>query len=157
ANSKLAASASVAEVSGFGLAGGLVQLCTAPGSILVDAVSFVVSAVSIGRIQAREPEPAPQPPPHLGRAIAEGLGAIVRDPLLRSAAAGALVQEFFGGLYGALVVLYMARDLGFAPGILGAIWAVGGLSSLLGAMASAPLARRYGSGPAMIVGLFLCS
>jgi hypothetical protein len=46
-NSKLSASASVAEFGGLGLAGWLVQLFTAPVTILIDAVSFVISAISI--------------------------------------------------------------------------------------------------------------
>jgi len=57
-NSKLAASASVAEVGGPGLAGLLVQALTAPIAVLVDAVSYVVSSVSLLRIRAREPDPA---------------------------------------------------------------------------------------------------
>jgi predicted MFS family arabinose efflux permease len=48
-------------------------------------------------------------------------------------------------------------DLGFAAGILGTIWALGGLSSLIGAVSAGPTTRRFGIGPAMIVGLFLYS
>jgi hypothetical protein len=60
------------------------------------------------------------------------LSAVLHHRLLRVLAACTLSKEFFGGMYDALVVLYMARDLGFAPGILGTIWAVGGVSSLIG-------------------------
>ena len=55
-NSKLATSSSLAEIGGPGLAGGLVQLIGAPFAILVDAISFGVSAISLGLI--RRPEPA---------------------------------------------------------------------------------------------------
>ena len=51
----------------------------------------------------------------------------------------------------------MVRDLGFAAGILGTIWALGGLSSLIGAVSAGPTTRRFGIGPAMIVGLLLYS
>jgi len=54
-------------------------------------------------------------------------------------------------------VLYMVRDLGFAAGILGTIWALGGLSSLIGAVSAGPATRRFGIGPAMILGLILYS
>jgi MFS family permease len=67
------------------------------------------------------------------------------------------LKELFGGIYGALVVLYMVRDLGFAPGILGTIWALGGLSSFVGAVSAGPTTRRIGMGPAMIVALVLYS
>src|SRR5688572_7682732 len=40
-NSKLETTASIAEVGGFGIAGWLVQLITAPGAVLVDALSFL--------------------------------------------------------------------------------------------------------------------
>src|SRR4051812_18757111 len=46
-NSKLATSSSLAEIGGPGLAGGMVQLIGAPFAILVDAISFAVSAVSL--------------------------------------------------------------------------------------------------------------
>ncbi len=51
-NSKLATSSSLAEIGGPGLGGGLVQLIGAPFAILVDAVSFVVSAISLVLIRS---------------------------------------------------------------------------------------------------------
>ena len=56
-NSKLTASASVAEVAGFGLGGALVQALTGPLAIGVDALTYVVSAISL--LLIRQPEPAP--------------------------------------------------------------------------------------------------
>jgi len=154
-NSKLSASASVSEIAGFGLAGWLVQLLTAPIAILIDAISFVVSAISLRQIQTPERAAARNVKPDMRREIAEGLAAVLGDPLLRVTTASQISREFCFGVYGALVVLYMARDLGFAPGILGTIWAVGGISSLIGAMVTGRTVRRFGIGPAMIVGLFL--
>ncbi|HXJ41427.1 MAG TPA: MFS transporter, partial [Bryobacteraceae bacterium] len=72
-------------------------------------------------------------------------------------AACTLSKEFFGGMFGPLVLLYLVRDVGFSPGVLGSIFAVGGVSSLLGAMAVVPLARRFGRGASMIIGLLLFS
>jgi len=58
-NSKLSASASAAEFGGLAVAGWLVQLFTAPLTILIDAVSFAVSAISISLV--RTPEQAVPP------------------------------------------------------------------------------------------------
>src|SRR6185503_861681 len=73
-NSRLAASTSLAEIGGPGLAGGLVQAVGAPFAILVDAISYVVSAISL--VLIRKPEP-PRPPraasTHIRQEIAEGL------------------------------------------------------------------------------------
>ena len=48
ANSKLALTESIADISGPGLTGLLVQLITAPMAILLDALSFLCSAVPSG-------------------------------------------------------------------------------------------------------------
>ncbi|MDQ3855187.1 MAG: MFS transporter, partial [Chloroflexota bacterium] len=150
-NSKLSASNAVAEVGGFGIAGWLVQLLTAPLAILVDAVSFVVSALSVWLIRARETRPEPSgESASMRREIAEGAREVLHHPVLRPLAGCTLILELFGGMYGAVVVLYMVRGLGFEPGILGMIWGVGGASSLLGALLATRLARRWGIGPAMI-------
>src|SRR5207247_8338853 len=61
-NSRLATSSSIAEIGGPGFAGALVQIVSAPFAILVDAVSFVVSAVSLMLIRAPEPAPPPREP-----------------------------------------------------------------------------------------------
>jgi hypothetical protein len=44
----------------------------------------------------------------------------------------------------------MARDVGFASGILGTIWAFGGISSFIGAVTTDAVIKRFGIGPAMI-------
>ena len=58
ANSNLALTMSVAEVTGPALTGLLVKLISAPVAILLDAASFVVSALSIAWIARPEPPPA---------------------------------------------------------------------------------------------------
>ncbi|HMN60295.1 MAG TPA: MFS transporter, partial [Anaerolinea sp.] len=153
-NSKLSASASVSEFAGFSLGGWLVQIFTAPIAVLVDAVSFVISAFSITLIRAPEPAIEPAEQPSLRQEILEGLRAVWRQPLLRASAAVVLVQGLASGIYGSLVVLYMSRGLGFSPGILSMFWAVGGVSSFIGASLAARFTRRLGVGRAMVVGLF---
>jgi len=152
-NSKLSASAAVAEFGGFSIGGWLVQIFTAPFAILIDAVSFVISAISVWLIRAREPILTPQEHPNMRREIADGLKTVIHQPLLRASAVAVLLRGLAGGIYGALVVLYMSRGLGFNPGVLGMIWAVGGVSSFLGAAFAPRISRRLGSGPAMVLGM----
>ncbi len=158
-NSKLSASASVAEVGGFGIAGWLVQLLSGPTTILIDACSFVVSALSLGAIRTREPAPAPtHADATVLRDIGDGLFAVWQHPLLRILAGATLLLNFCGhGIYGSLVVLFVSRELGFGPGLLGMTWGVGGISALVGAMLALPLTRRLGAGRAMVLGLLLGS
>src|SRR3989442_6865685 len=82
-NSKLRASESVAEVMGFGVAGWLVQALTAPVAILIDAVSFLFSALFVGLIKQPERRTALKGEEEgVLREAAEGLRTIVGNPLL---------------------------------------------------------------------------
>ena len=153
-NSKLSASAAVAEFGGFSLGGWLVQLLTAPFAILIDAGSFIISAVLVGQIRTREAEIIPEETPNLRSEIINGLREVWQQPVLRACAVVILIHVISNSVYGALVVLYMSRGLGFQPGVLGMTWAVGGISSFLGAALAPRMAGRLGLGRAMSIGLF---
>jgi predicted MFS family arabinose efflux permease len=150
ANSKLALTESIADVTGPGLTGLLVQLITAPTAILVDALSFVCSAVSVWMIHRPEPVPEPSPAPHVGREIAEGLSASWRNPLLRALLERAGTGAFFAGSLGGLYFLFAVRELHISAVLLGIIISVGGVSNLLGALLSEWCVRRLGLGRTLI-------
>ncbi|MEX2159136.1 MAG: MFS transporter [Dehalococcoidia bacterium] len=153
-NSKLAATASVSEFAGFSVSGWLVQIFSGPFAILVDAISFVISAVFLRSI--RTPEPPPPPQEERAGALAEaveGMRAVVRDPLLRSLAGATPLAAFGTGMFFATYMIFVTRGLGFHPGVLGVIFGLGGISSLFGAVLAGGAARRFGAGPAMIAGL----
>jgi MFS family permease len=154
-NSKLSASAAVSEFGGFSLGGWLVHIFTAPFAIFIDAVSFLASAVSLHLIRAPETTEPAQESPNMIREIREGLLVVYQNSLLRSSAVVSTITSLTGGMFGVLVVLYMGRDLGFDPGILGMIWAVGGVSSFIGASLTPHITQRLNPGPAMVAGLAL--
>ena len=52
-------------------------------------------------------------------------------------------------------MIYVSRDLGFSTGVLGMIFALGGLGSVVGASLAPRLGRRFGMGRAMWIGLSL--
>jgi MFS family permease len=153
-NSKLTATDSVAEVGAFGIAGWLVQIFTGPVAILIDAVSFLFSAFFIGRIRKAEVTPAPKEE-RIGaiREAKEGIEAILGNRLLRATIGSECLNHLAFGMFGAAFGLYVIRVLDFEPGVLGMIYAVGGISSLIGALFAGRAASRLGTGPAMISGL----
>jgi MFS family permease len=155
-NSKLAATASVSEFGAFSAGGWLVQLITGPGAILVDAVSFVVSAVSLLAIRKREPAPvAPAAGASVIAEVQDGLRAVVHDRMLRPLAGSFIALSFGFGMTGAVYVLFVTRDLDLSPGVQGMIYGVGGVTSLAGAVLAERTRRVLGIGGAMIVGLLL--
>lgn len=156
-NSKLVASASVAEFAGFGLSGLLVQTLTAPFAILLDALTFLASAATLGLI--RKPEQAPSHPPGTVRSarleLRAGVGVVGRDRLLRPLALAAVADLFFTHVWVAVLMLFLVRTLQLQPGPIGIVFGVGGLASLGGALATRSVARRLGSGGAMLGGLLV--
>jgi len=155
-NAKLAASASVAEMGGFAAAGALVQFLSGPLAMLVDAVTFVASALSLAWI--RKPEPPPRPKElreSAMREAIEGLSVVWRDPTLRALVACSTTIRLAGGAFGALYMLFAVRDLGLSPTAAGVIAGCGGLGSLAGSMLAEPALRRLGVKATLIVGFAL--
>ena len=151
ANSMLATSGSTARVVGPGLAGILIQWLTAPFAILIDAATFLVSAVSALLIRTAEPIlPAPERPPHVWREIAEGLWVIVANPYLRTFALSAAALDIFWNALYAVYVLYITRELGLPPATLGVILSAGSVAALISAPLAVPIARRFGMGWTLI-------
>ena len=150
-NSKLAASSSVAEIGGPGMAGGLVQLIGAPFAILVDAVSFIVSAVSLAMI--RTPEAARPPRTShtaIRHEIVEGLQLVRRHPVLVPLTLRSVIAHVAGSFYGVLYTIYLVQELHLTPFVLGVVVSAGGVGALAGAAVAGRVIARLGLGPALI-------
>jgi MFS family permease len=150
-NSKLATSSSIAEIGGPGLAGTLVQVVSAPFAILVDAVSYVVSAISLLLIRTPEP-PAPvrtEATP-IRREIGEGLRLVRRHRLLFPIAARSVIAHVAGSFYGVLYTIYLLQVLHLNPFLLGVVVSAGGVGALIGSLFAARVIARLGLGPALI-------
>ncbi len=156
-NAKLAGTASVAEVASFGISGWLVQLLKAPGAIAVDAASFVVSAYFVWRI--RQPEAVPErdhESEQFWSEAREGAGFVLRDPVLRTMAAAECLSATAEKTLTTVFLLYLNQELGFHAGILGLIFAVGGVTSLAGAyLANRGTLFFGGIGPTIATSAFM--
>ncbi len=154
ANARLAASSSAMEVGSFGVSGWIVQLASAQVAVLVDALSFVASALSVGAIRTREPAPAARNDREsVWLEIRDGVRMVSGDPVLRAIGLATVARHFAYGAIGAVILLFATKGLGFGAGIVGMIFAIGGLSSLFGAAVAERVTRRLGPGRAMGWGL----
>ncbi len=149
ANAKLQASYSVAHTAGPAIAGAIVGLLAAPVAVALDAASFLVSALAVGRIRRSEPPPEPSPQGGVRSEVAEGLRVVLGDRLLRPIAACTGSHNFFEGMRDAVFVLFVVREFGLAPEMLGLILAAGGVGGLLGALFSGVISHRLGLGGTM--------
>ena len=150
-NSKLATSSSLAEIGGPGLAGGLVQAFSAPFAILVDALSFGVSALSLLLIRAPEPaRPAVTERTPIRLEIVEGLRLVRHHPVLFPIAMRSVVAHVAGSFYGVLYTIYLIQELHLSPLLLGIVVSAGGVGSLIGSLFASRVIRAAGLGPALI-------
>ncbi|MHB8892890.1 MAG: MFS transporter [Candidatus Limnocylindrales bacterium] len=158
ANGALTATSSAVEFTAFGVAGFLVNLLSAPIAILIDALSFVVSAVLLGTIRT----PEPPPPPAADRdpvldEIREGLRLVVHDPVLRGLVGGTMGLAAMWGIFGATWMLFVVEELRLDPAVIGVIAALGGFGSLLGALLAARATARFGVGNVVIASMLFAA
>jgi MFS family permease len=152
-NAKLQAVQSVNQIAGPTAAGFIIQALTAPLAVALDAVSFAGSALYVGRIRKREPRPERGPDAHLGREIMEGLRFVLRNRLLRAIAMCTGSSNFFTSLWGAMVILLLARELRLSPGIIGVVFSFGSIGGLVGAVTASKIAKWLGQGQAIWISI----
>ena len=150
-NAKLMGSYATAQIAGPSLAGVLVQTITAPFAILVDAVSFLVSAIALRSIRAPEPERRLERGPSLRHDLAAGLRYVRDDPLQRAIAGSAATLNFFGLAIYAVLVLYAVRKLHLGSGLIGLVFAGGAVGALLGTQLAPRLTLRFGAGRTILL------
>lgn len=143
ANGKLMASTSVAPIGGPGLGGALVQLAGAPVALVADMVSFVVSAVCLARIRVVE-RVAATTGASMRADIATGLRYVLGDPFQRCLVMTGTISNFVLAGQGALVVVFLVREVGISGGLVGVLFALGAVGALVGSLLASRLADRYG-------------
>ena len=150
-NSKLATSSSLAEIGGPGLGGALVQAFSAPFAILIDALSFVVSAISLALIRAPEPNrPRRTTTTPITTEILEGLRLVRSHPILVPLTLRSVIAHVAGSFYGVLYTIYLVDELQLTPFLLGVVISAGGVGALVGSLFASRVIARLGIGPALI-------
>ena len=125
-------------------------------TIAIDAVTFLVSAVLLGSIRTEEPPPPPAADREPVMAeIREGIRLVRHDPILRAFAGSQVAISMIWGIFGTTWWLFTVDELGLGPAALGVVAAVGGVSSLVGALITKPATQRWGVGPVVIAALVL--
>jgi MFS family permease len=155
ANAKLELSNSGSQIAGPGLAGLLVQWLTAPYAIAADAVSFVWSALLVGRIEAREEVDPPLEQRNLAREILDGLRYLVTDARWRAMATFVAVFNLGTGITGPLILVFAVRRLGLSAGQLGLTFSLGNIGWLVGALVARRVAILLRLGPALFTAALL--
>jgi predicted MFS family arabinose efflux permease len=150
-NAKLSASESVMEVGAPAVGGGLVQASTGPVAVLIDALTFLLSAAFLSRIRRSEPRHLPQRTASAISEIAEGLDLLWRHRVLRGLAGSSGTLGFFGGFFHTLYFVFLIETLHFSPLAAGITVGAGGIGSLAGAMLAERLVWQLRLGRALLL------
>jgi MFS family permease len=153
ANSASMLSQTLASTAGPSVAGLLIQVASAPVAIVVDAVSYVGSAVATFLI--KEPPREKAQPKRLD--LTTGLKELFKDPVLNPLARSAIVAAVAGAMQGPLVVLYLVRELHWSAIQIGFAVTALGVASVVGALVAPAYSRRLGMGRAYLTGQLIAS
>jgi MFS family permease len=155
ANSKLSLSRSLSFVLGPSIAGFLVQLLTAPVTLLLDAFSYLGSALFLRRIRSQEPPIEEDGRESVLRSLRTGFSFVLRDDYIRPELLCVATINLFNFVFHAIFVLYATRELGVSPGLLGLVLGAGAVGGIVGALVAVRLERLVGLGAAFTIGSIL--
>jgi MFS family permease len=154
-NAKLEMSRSAAQIGGPGLGGVLVSVLTAPVAIFVDAASYLISALLMGRIRTAEAVAPRDERRSLRVELREGLGYVFRHPYQRGIVGAVAISNFFGQLVFAILLVFAVRELGLTAAAIGIILSLGSVGTLVAAVTARRVGDRLGVGRTVLVAAFL--
>ena len=153
-NARMAIMGEGAGFVGPGLAGALINIFSAPFVLVVDAITFAVSYVSLRAIRTPEP-PSPKKRNTLVHDLKEGLRELWIRPNLRLITLEAVNGNIAFSVMIGQAIIFQRIDLGFEPALIGAVASAGFLGGLFGSLSAPYLVKRVGFGRLMIVGTAL--
>jgi len=155
ANAKMALGETSAALVGPGVAGALIQIFTAPFAILLDALTFFLSAWMLRDVKAVADVPHPGPKASVGAEIVEGLRLVAGNRTLFALAWLSGLWQFLHHMQIAVLILFATRDLHLSAGAIGLTYMFGGLGCVIAAAFAERLSARLGVGPVIVYGLVL--
>ena len=158
-NAKLQLPSAAAQIAGPALGGGLLGIVAAPFTILVDAVSFFASGGLVSLIRRQEQKPARSvaadgSTTSLRTEIAQGLRYVLGNRHLTRIAGSTATSNLGTSIAFAVFPFFVYKELHLSPLLVGAALGLGSIGILGGAVAAAPLTRRFGLGPVIVGSMF---
>ncbi|WP_225805193.1 MFS transporter [Streptomyces sp. NK15101] len=147
-NSLMSGTHAVTETAGPSGGGLLVHAAGPVGALLVDAVSYLLSAVLLRTLPERRP--AARAGGGTLRLIRDGWTYVTRHPVMLPCMLWATATNFVCAALVALTPLYLVREAGLTPVQLGLVLAADGIGALAGSAAAVRLTRRFGTARVLV-------
>ena len=149
ANAKLSSVNAGAEVAGRSGGGFLVQLFTAPFAIVLNALTFLWSALCLGLIRKPETKPEPAADRHLGREVAEGVRFVFGHNVLRIISIETSWSNLCLRMIITMIPVLFVSELHLSDVWVGIFLAIGGGGVFFGSMFARRIRARVGYGRAL--------
>ncbi|MGP4016026.1 MFS transporter [Saccharopolyspora sp. 5N708] len=155
ANARLEQSDAVAQTTGPLLAAALIKIIGAPLTILIDAISYLISGLLLATIRIQEPAAPRAARRHLLAELREGLSWVYRHRMLAPIALSGHLWFLSHSALTTVFVLYVLRapatgGLGLDELQLGVCYACAGVGAVLGGALANRCAQRFGAGRSMV-------
>ena len=144
-------SRALSYVVGPSIGGVLVQAVSAPVTLVLDACTYVVSALVLRTLDVEEPAAESAAKGH----VVAGVRWVFGNPIIRAALGATATINFFNFIFAALFILYATKELGVGPATLGLVLGAAAVGGILGAIVTSRVARRIGIGRAFALGCVL--
>jgi MFS family permease len=155
ANAKITLGETSSALVGPGLAGLLIHALTAPFAIVLDAVTFLFSALLLRRVKAPNDVVHARPKRSVWAEIHEGLLLVWNSRTLFALAVVAGLWQVLHHMQIAVLILFATRELNLSAGSIGIAYMFGGVGCVLAAASAERLSHRFGVGSIIVCGLTL--
>jgi MFS family permease len=156
ANSALETTNQTSMLAGPAVVGFLLSIVKAPILMLADAVSFLVSLVSVALIKMDESTIAKKDRGRLRDDIAEGVKFVTKHPIISRITATTAVSNLFGSAVHTLTPILVLRTMDVPPALYGLAFTAAAAAGLVGAISAAKIGERFGQGNTVIGAMVLC-
>lgn len=154
-NARLQFSQSLAGVAGPAMAGAIVQLLTAPISLAIDALSFVISALLVSMNRESKASVTTLRRPSMQDDLLEG-ARFVKGNAVLSTLIGASVFATLGAfMQQAVLIIYLTKILALPPATIGLIYASLGIAAVVGALLANRCAEYFGKRLTVVAGTLI--
>lgn len=160
-NSKLEFSRSAAGLLGPSLAGALIALVKAPLAVVIDAISYLISALFLFSIKPHHESVAEQndsaapkrvtPRGSLRSDIVAGLRFVFGHPALRTIGGATATSNLFGSIAGTVTMLFAYNELGLSVAFIGFAATLGSAGGLISAILADTISKRLGVGRTIVL------
>ena len=155
-NAKLELTRQASQRLGPGIAGVLIGVLTAPFAVLLDAISYAVSAAFVAWIRRREPPVVPHdaatgPRPSMREEIVVGVRYVTGQPVLRALALTVAIEYLFGTIADSILILHLVTERQFSPALIGLAFTLGSIGVIGGALLTSRLTKALGVGRMIVL------